>query len=310
MSMVQTSSGEIGTELASAIREAMSRALGAAPVATYIEEQTAPVSWRTIADAGWDLAGLVDDAEPPEGSASLRDLAEIGRAWGEHLLQLPLMPSLIAKRHSAPAAAHDGPVSFSIATRTTTDGHGVVPFGRVDGVRVVADFGSPADLLPVVGDATDDFAPSLRCAVQPHVSVLTPVVAREIAVVCAAEASGVASRLLRDAVAFSKERRQFGRPIGSFQAIKHQMADAHIAAEFAETGAIWASLEPDSAARAVVQSFRDSQRSLHRSIQIYGGLGFTWEMGLHFALKHVSTLRELAEGALAAGGATSPSFDA
>lgn len=293
MTIVQTTSGEIGLELSTAIREAMTRAVGAMPVATYIEDES-PVPWGIISDAGWDLAGIRENAE----SADLRDLVEIGRAWGEHLVQLPLMPSLLAKRHSERAAAHDGPVTFSIATRTVEPGFGLVPFGRIPGIVVVADFAGDADLRPVVGGGSDGFAPSLRCAVQPHPTGLTPVAAREIAVVCAAEASGVAARALRDAVDFTKERHQFGRPIGSFQAIKHHLADAHIAAELAETGAIWAARDPESSLGAVQESMRESMRSLHRSIQVYGGLGFTWEMGRHYLLRHVVTLRDLALGAI------------
>lgn len=293
MTIVQTTSGEIGVELSAAIREAMSRAVAGMPVATYIEEEP-PVPWGTISDAGWDLAGLIEDAE----SADLRDLVEIGRAWGDHLVQLPLMPSLLAKRHSERAAAHDGPVTFAIATRTVEPGHGLVPFGRVPGILIVADLVADGDLVASVDDSADEFAASLRCSVQPLVTRLTPVAAREIAVVAAAEASGIAARALRDAVAFTKQRHQFGHPIGSFQAIKHHLANAHIASELAETAAIWAARDPAASSGAVHESLRESLRSLHRSIQVYGGLGFTWEMGLHYLLRHVVTLRDLSLGAL------------
>src|SRR5699024_2980578 len=114
---------------------------------------------------------------------------------------------------------------------------------------------------------------------------LTETVAREVAVVFASEAVGGAERLLADTVAFVKDRQQFGRPVGSFQAVKHNLADAAAAVEAADTATIWASERPDEAFRGALFAVDKSIDLAERAIQSHGGLGFTWEVGLHFILR-------------------------
>jgi hypothetical protein len=291
MSMVDTKAGEIGEALAENIREQLSKATAGSTLATYIESAP-PTSWAAMSDAGWDLAGLVEDDE----GASLRDLVEIGLAWGETLIQLPLITSMMVKRHSPEAAQFDGPVTLGVALQTLPAGKVLVPFGQMSGIGLATALGQPGEVIPVPGAEPQEYAPSLLAAVSTAESYLSADARRELAVVWAAEAAGRARAVLQHAIEFVQEREQFNRPIGSFQAVKHHLADAHIAAEMAETSAIWASLDPEESARAVRQSLRESQKSMHRSVQTFGGLGFTWEMGLHFSLRHVTALRELAEG--------------
>ena len=142
----------------------------------------------------------------------------------------------------------------------------------------------------------DHYAPSLRGTIANAPCGFSADAAYELAVVWAAESAGVARRALFDAVDFTKQRFQFDKPIGSFQAVKHHLANAHISAQIAETAAIWASLDREHADLAVAQSFVESLKSLHLSTQVYGGLGFTWEMGVHFSLRHVTMLRDLVKG--------------
>ncbi|WP_166789370.1 acyl-CoA dehydrogenase family protein [Cryobacterium sp. TMS1-20-1] len=260
-------------------------------VATYIEAES-PVGWDALGDAGWDLSGVIEDKD----SATLRDLVEIAGAWGSTLIQLPLMTTILAKRHSAAAAETDGPITFSIPIQSIAEPSGFVPFGQVPDISIVDSFEGGGMVHPFAQGATLEFAPSLLAAVTPVTTVLSDDVRRELAVVWAAEAVGSARRVLLDAVEFAKQRQQFGKPIGSFQAVKHHLANAHVAAEFAETASIWASLQPEDSERAITQSFKEALRSVQLSIQVYGGLGFTWEMGLHFYLRHITTLRELAKG--------------
>lgn len=296
MSMVRTGAGEIGIAVAEAIRDAMTKATAGATVATYIEGEV-PVPWDLLGDAGWDLAGVVED----EDSASLRDLVEIAGAWGETLIQLPLLTSLMAKRHSSSAAATEGPVTVSVPARTLPKGAGFVPFGQLPGIGVVDSVAPGSAVRPFEGGTPLGYAPSLMAASTQGTTVLGEAARREFAVVWAAEAAGRAAQVLREAVDFTKQRQQFGKPIGSFQAVKHHLANAHIAAELAQTAAVWGSLEEARAPQAVGQSFAESLRSVQLSIQTYGGLGFTWEMGLHFSLRHITTLRELAMGVLTDG---------
>lgn len=293
MSMVDTRAGEIGEALAESIREQLSKATAGSTLATYIESAP-PISWAAMSDAGWDLAGLDDE----DDGASLRDLVEIALAWGETLIQLPLITSMMVKRHSPEAAQFEGPVTLGVPLKTLSAGEVLVPFGQLDGIGLATTLGQRGEVLPVVVGAPHDFAPSLLASVGSSQSQLGADARRELAVVWAAEAAGRARAVLDHAIEFVQEREQFNKPIGSFQAVKHHLANAHIAAEVAETSAIWASLAPEDSARAVRQCFRESQKSLHCSVQTFGGLGFTWEMGLHFSLRHVASLRELAEGVL------------
>jgi alkylation response protein AidB-like acyl-CoA dehydrogenase len=293
MSLVTTSAGELGLAVAEAIRDVATKATMGVTLATYIEGES-PLAWDALEDAGWDLAGIVEDDE----SASLRDLVEIASAWGDTLLQLPLMTTILAKRHSEEAAETEGAVTFAVPAQSLPDGLAFVPFGQIPTISFVESFLPGGLVTSSVGGMKLEFAPSLLATSHVKETFLTDTVRRELAVTWAAEASGIAKRALRDAVEFTKQRQQFGKPIGSFQAIKHQLANALISVEMAETAAIWASLEPENTERAVRQSFKESLRSVQLSVQVYGGLGFTWEMGLHFYLRHITTLRELAKGVM------------
>lgn len=293
MSMVKTAAGEIGIAVAEAIRDAMTKATAGATIATYIEGQP-PVAWDLLSDAGWDLAGVIED----EDSTTLRDLVEIAGAWGEHLIQLPLVTSMAVKRHSVAAAEAEGPVTLSLPVRTLPAGTGFVPFGQLSGISIVDSVGDASNVRAFEGGSPFDYAPSLLAASTPGTTRLTAEARRELSVIWAAEAAGRATQVLREAVEFTKQRQQFGKPVGSFQAVKHHLANAHIAAEAAQTAAIWGSLDETSTKQAVEQSFIQSLKSVQLSIQTYGGLGFTWEMGLHFSLRHITTLRELASGVL------------
>ena len=132
MSMINTAPGELGSAFAEVIRETTRRATAGSNVATYIEGEP-PVKWSMLSEAGWDLTGVVED----EDSATLRDLVEIAGAWGETLLQLPLIPSIVAKRHAEAAQEIDGPVTFAVRTPTMPSGASYLPFGQVEGITVL-----------------------------------------------------------------------------------------------------------------------------------------------------------------------------
>jgi alkylation response protein AidB-like acyl-CoA dehydrogenase len=96
---------------------------------------------------------------------------------------------------------------------------------------------------------------------------------------------------------YAKDREQFGRPIGSFQALKHRLADCYLAVERAESLAWFAALTiaEDDDRRAVATAMAkaaagDCQRLLTRDgLQLHGGIGYTWENDLHFLLKRART---------------------
>jgi len=117
------------------------------------------------------------------------------------------------------------------------------------------------------------------------------------AVALAAEQVGGAQRCLDMSVDYAKNRIQFGRPIGSFQAIKHKCADMLLEVESAKSAAYyagWAAAE-DSEELPVVASLAKSYCSeayFHaaaENIQIHGGIGFTWEHDAHLYFKRAKS---------------------
>jgi alkylation response protein AidB-like acyl-CoA dehydrogenase len=113
------------------------------------------------------------------------------------------------------------------------------------------------------------------------------------AVALAAESTGVAQRTLDMAVAYAKDRQQFGRPIGAYQAVSHRCAQMLLETENSRSavyGAAWAAdADPDalplSASMAKAYASDAGWRVPDASIQVHGGIGFTWEHDLHFFLK-------------------------
>jgi alkylation response protein AidB-like acyl-CoA dehydrogenase len=111
----------------------------------------------------------------------------------------------------------------------------------------------------------------------------------EATVALCAEMMGGTQRVLEEAVAHARSRFQFGRAVGSFQAVKHKCADVLIGYEAAATAtreAAWAAdSAPDElpllASLAKVACSEAYCRATHENIQIHGGVGFTWEMDAH-----------------------------
>jgi alkylation response protein AidB-like acyl-CoA dehydrogenase len=116
---------------------------------------------------------------------------------------------------------------------------------------------------------------------------------QRICVALAAESTGIAQRTMEMAVAYAKDRQQFGRPIGSYQAVSHRCAQMLLETENARSavyGAAWAAdAEPESLATAASMAKAYASDAGWRvpdaSIQVHGGIGFTWEHDLHFFLK-------------------------
>jgi alkylation response protein AidB-like acyl-CoA dehydrogenase len=117
------------------------------------------------------------------------------------------------------------------------------------------------------------------------------------AVGLAAEAVGGAQRCLDMAVDYAKTRVQFGRPIGSFQAIKHKCADLLLEVESARSAAyhaIWAAAEdspqlPVAAAMAKSYCTESYMHAAAENIQIHGGIGFTWEHPAHLYFRRAKS---------------------
>jgi alkylation response protein AidB-like acyl-CoA dehydrogenase len=120
-------------------------------------------------------------------------------------------------------------------------------------------------------------------------------------VLLAAECAAAAARCLDVTVAYLKTRRQFGRPIGSFQALKHRAADLKVAVSAAHAtarAAVWTAASDQTALAALaplaaLHCARTFVRVAGEMIQLHGGIGFTWEHEAHLYLKRAKSTQLL-----------------
>jgi alkylation response protein AidB-like acyl-CoA dehydrogenase len=128
---------------------------------------------------------------------------------------------------------------------------------------------------------------------------------RKLLAAYALEAVGIGSRATEMAIAYASEREQFGKKIGTYQAISHSLVDAYVAVELSRSLAYWAAwcvAEDDEQAAlatmaAKAQATEAAVLACEKSIQAHGGIGFTWEHPLHRYYKRALWL----EGALGYG---------
>jgi alkylation response protein AidB-like acyl-CoA dehydrogenase len=121
------------------------------------------------------------------------------------------------------------------------------------------------------------------------------------AVAVAGVLNGIAMKLLEMTVDHVKSRTQFGRPVGSFQAVKHKLATAHVMVESSRASAWYAAyaLSENAADRDVAASVAKANAAAAEgfvnveALQCHGGIGFTWEHDLHLWLKRGMALRFL-----------------
>lgn len=119
-----------------------------------------------------------------------------------------------------------------------------------------------------------------------------------LAAMQAAFVLGIAARLTTRSADYARERIQFDRPIGSFQAIKHKCADMYTQVEAARAAAYYAFCAlaeladdgPRASSMAKAFCTDTAIKCCHDAIQIHGGMGFTWELGLHFFLRRTRVI--------------------
>jgi alkylation response protein AidB-like acyl-CoA dehydrogenase len=117
------------------------------------------------------------------------------------------------------------------------------------------------------------------------------------ATMLASEQLGVAERCLDMTVAYVKERRQFARPVGSFQALKHRLADVWIQVMQARAAARYAAAclatgDPDTPVAIALAKAACGDAAVHAAqecVQMHGGIGFTWEHPAHLLLKRAKS---------------------
>jgi alkylation response protein AidB-like acyl-CoA dehydrogenase len=118
------------------------------------------------------------------------------------------------------------------------------------------------------------------------------------ALACAAEALGVCDRLIAEAVAYASQRKQFGKPVGSFQAVKHMLANVKVKLEYARPvvlRAAW-SVAQGSAHQSVHVSMAKlaaceaAALGAKSALQAHGAIGYTWEQDLHLWMRRAWSL--------------------
>ncbi|MFE1879722.1 acyl-CoA dehydrogenase family protein [Streptomyces diastatochromogenes] len=135
----------------------------------------------------------------------------------------------------------------------------------------------PAELL---GSADQDVLPALAG------------LGDTVAAVLAAEAVGAADRALERTVEYVGQREQFGRAIGSFQAVKHRLADVYVGVQAARSAAYYAAWATVNGERvgglALAQALEALRCAAGEAVQLHGGIGFTWEHEAHLYFKRAA----------------------
>ncbi|MGL6279466.1 MAG: acyl-CoA dehydrogenase family protein [Gaiella sp.] len=249
-------------------------------------------TWAMLAELGWTGASLPASA----GGAGLTFLEEavLHEEAGRALLHGPLWstaalaPFLPEPDQQAVAAGAESWVlaatplvpDLDTATRVAVVGGDTIweLVGASREVLATVDASRPLGVV-VGGEAARPLCSS---------EVLPEIRARTL-VLLACEAVGVTSRALELAVAHAREREQFGRAIGAFQAVAHPLADVYVELELARSLTSWAAwcvAEAEAprtvaAAAAKAQAAEAAVFACERAIQTLGGLGFTWESPLN-----------------------------
>jgi alkylation response protein AidB-like acyl-CoA dehydrogenase len=180
------------------------------------------------------------------------------------------------------AATDNGAALFAVERGAA--GVATTPLPTLDGTRPVADVqltNAPSRLVGTPGD----IGPAVRRALDLG------------GLAIAAEDAGAMRACLEMSVDYAKLRTQFDRPIGSFQAVKHKLADMLVRVELAEAAVEEASLVADDdsaeAAVAAVVAHASASESFQlvvaETIQTHGGIGFTWEHPAHLYFRRAKT---------------------
>ncbi|CAM2740869.1 acyl-CoA dehydrogenase family protein [Skermania piniformis] len=289
-----------------------------------------PVSWDSIARAGW--IGLEASEEFDGAGAGFAEAAvlfeEIGRAAARTPLPSVLALSIPALAAIQPDERRDNLFREAIAGETVPivvlepgfrieDGcvHGAAEFvldapvadlllilvgtaiAVVDPANVVVTETPLVDATRSVGSVAAAGAAVRALWPVPELAGLRDRAA--LAVAC--DSLGVAEAMLDATVSYAKVREQFGRPIGSFQAVKHACADMLVTVTVGRhltAAAVRAVAEggPDAriaVARATVYATEAAVDVAGKAMQLHGGYGYTWESGIHVYLKRATMNRAL-----------------
>jgi alkylation response protein AidB-like acyl-CoA dehydrogenase len=283
-------------------------------VASLVEKRASPEAVREAmaSDLGYDealwtllceqvgAAALVVPEELGGEGGELGDAAVVIEELGKGLVPTPLLGTTLAE---LALLAADEPDADSLEKLAEGSSIGAVVFdpgyvvnGDVADVVVAAQDGRLTRWTEFTAHPVTAMDPTRRLArVEPTATAALgadPGIAEVAAILLAVEQIGAASRCLDLTVAYTKERVQFGRPIGSFQALKHRMADLYVKVQSARAvvdDAV-ATPSPTSAALARVCATEAFTAVAAEAIQMHGGIAITWEhdIQLYFKRAHGS----------------------
>jgi len=241
--------------------------------------------WAEIVELGWpDVMelGTVELAVVAEELGYALAPSPLASTWAAKLLY----PSLEGR---GTVAMWDGEDGAKIAVPNADVADTIIVR---DGERVFAVSASEAQIEPARAlDATRPLF-TVRASGGEEISP-DPKAWNAIAIMAAAESVGVGARVTGMTVEYAKDRRQFGRPIGSYQAVSHACAQMFLESEGARNVVYWAAWaldhDPEAATLATHAAkayASDAAVNICRSsLQVHGGIGFTWEHDLHLFLK-------------------------
>jgi alkylation response protein AidB-like acyl-CoA dehydrogenase len=264
--------------------------------------RTAIESERGYDESLWQLlceqvgaAALVIPEELGGAGGELADAATVLQELGRALVPSPLLGTTLAELALLAAPEPDAETLEALAMGSSIgalvlDADYVIN-GDIADVVVAAADGELSRWTRFTAQPATPMDPTRRLArVQPEDTVALgtdPGLADTAAILLAAEQIGAAERCLELTVEYAKNRVQFGRPIGSFQALKHRMADLYVAIAAAKAVVNDACNDPTptNAATARLAASEALCNVTSEGIQLHGGIAITWEHDMHLYFK-------------------------
>ncbi|MDX1871145.1 acyl-CoA dehydrogenase family protein [Mycolicibacterium sp. 120266] len=281
-------------------------------VAALVDKHAGPEAVRAamVSDRGYDeqlwqllceqvgAAALVVPEELGGAGGQLADAAVVLEELAKALVPTPLLGTTLAELALLAADVHEPLEGLAEGTSIGTvvfDPEFVVN-GDVADVVIAADGANLTrwNTFTAQAKTTMDLTRRLSAVTPAETSPLgaDPGLADTAALLMAAEQVGAASRVLDLTVSYTKDRVQFGRPIGSFQALKHRMADLYVRVSATRAVVNDAIAEPSPAAAALARFMASETLSTvtAEAIQLHGGIAITWEhdIQLYFKRAHGS----------------------
>lgn len=268
--------------------------------------------WRALAQE-LGLAGIALPEVHGGAGLGMVEFAIVAEAAGTHVAALPLLGLATVGRAIAAGGSDEQRAAWlpRLANGETIAAFADAPLVPHGGV--VDLFLTATGALVARGEARveplttmDQTRPLARVSLAGGTPLANPSVGLEAAhqggwLCLAAEALGGAQACLDRTVAYSRERVQFGRPIGSFQAYKHRLADMMVGIEQARSAVYWAACAIDEAvpeapfALHAAKSFAADTffKCAADMIQLHGGIGFTWEHDAHLFFKRARAIQTM-----------------